>query len=782
MKKRIFAASMASVMALSSVSVVAFADETKADFGEAVTKAELKEYIKTAEKFAEDKLDEYGSVQSEQFEAALEAAKVVAGKTDASDVEVVAVYQMLKAVENSLEMYTQAQLKELVESNRSKYDSKNTLNEDFGDLIWTDKTFTAFETAFDTAEGCLEEDDQRVLNDAYTELYNAEKNLEEKDKITKSQFRTAYNAYIDLVNNFNDYESWRRGKATVGVKTGELKDDNSDKLDFADKTVTYGELKDILYGSSAAIPVSMDKTYGKGTWIKFTKVSTAATVRDAVEEQYDKFITNETSNTTTNDGILQAYNACLDAVKVFKGWEVDNVKRGSYTAFNDLVESYRDDIIPKIYTAETQATLAALKTAATAGGVVLTVANGKVTLDATSASADFEFSINKDTNALTLDSDDKTYTYDANATIKTVQKGGKLDITKYLPINATIVGTDLDAACLDTANKLSVVYGVFEAVAALDKSNADKKDYTTVIPSTMNDNNAVISTSLKSVAYPLVYRAMAYALADNFKPADEYKKADVSNLIKDANKLIDDTGDAAMFEANNAKLDKFRKAATEWVAKANAMRPKYKEGDAVTYTDGKYAEGDIDSGATATVVYKALKAAYKDLNDQFAQYPYSYGDVAATLTTVAEGLDDGVYGSSADAIASAAESIAYDLATIDEFKVAENVIFDDDRNFIAYNRLDSKGNDAEKALFKKYKALLKAVEDAKKADEPEVIVGDFDGDGKITANDALAVLKAYANQDTLTDAQKKAGDYNKDGIVDAKDALAILKAYAGIKE
>lgn len=783
MKKRIFAASMASVMALSSVSVVAFADETKADFGEAVTKAELKEYVKTAEKFAEDKLDDYGSVQSEQFEAALEAAKVVASDSDATDEEVVAVYQMLKAVENSLQMYTQAQLKELVNDCKSKYDTKNILNEDFGDLIYTEKSFTAFESAYDTAEGCLEEDDQRVLNDAYTELYNAEKNLTAKDSVTKAQFRSAYNAYIDLVNKFDNYETWRRGKATVGVKTGELKDDANNKLDFADTTVTYAVLKDIVYGKSTAIPAAMKKkTYGSGTWIKFTPVKSGTTdVRDAVEENYDKFIGNETSNTTTNDSILQAYNACLDAVKVFNGWQVDNIKRGSKTACYDLINSYRGDILPVIYKDDTQATVAALKTDLTGQetNVVLTVKDGKAEIDASACAKDVKFYISKDTNALTLDADKKTYKADATATEKTVQKGGKLDITKYLPINATIVGTTLDAGCLDTTNTMSVAYKAFEAVVALDENTTlTEKDYsdTGVIPASINDNGAVTKTSLKSVAYPLVYRAMAYALADNFTHDAEYKKSDVAALVKKSNDLIDATGDAAMFQVNNAALDKARKAATEWVAKANATKG-YKDGQTVSYNDGKYDDGVI-TGATghevnATAVYKALNSAYKALNDQFAQYPYSYGDVAETIATVSEGIDANAYGASAADLKAAVESIAYDLATIDEFKVTENVIFDDDSNFIAYNRLDSKGTDAEKALYKKYVALLKAVEDAGKSD---VTKGDVDGDGVVSALDALAALKFTVGKITLTDAQKAAADVDGDGEVSVLDALAILKS------
>lgn len=794
LKKRILASSMASVMALSSVSVVAFADETASSINtEAVTKAQLKEYVADLEDFIDDDLEAYGSVQSEQFEAAYEAAKAVVGNSDATADDATAAYQMLKAVKESLKMYTNEELKELVNDNKSKYDTDNKLNEDFGDLIYDSDSFKKFAAAYDAAEGSIDDDDQRVINDAYTDLENAVKGLKENKKITKAQFRTAYNAYIDLVNNFDKYESWRRGTATVGVKTGKLMDDTDAELNFEGKTVTYGELKGILYDTSKTIPASMKKTYGSKTWIKMIQIGTETTVADNIEAAYDKFIGNEKSNVTTLDSIVTAYNAAVDAVKVFEGWEVDNVKRGSKSACYDLIDSYRDKILPEVYTADTVEPVATLKTSVTGtegdSNVVVTVTAGKVVIDCTSASMsaqEAKFSVNKDTGWLTLDpSDASKYKYDSTATIISIKKGEKLDITKYLPINATIVGNKLDTAII-TAFDFEDAFKALEAVVALDESSATTKDYSavSVIPASINDNGAVIKTSLKSAAYPLVYRALAYTLADKFPKEDEYKKKDVADLIKKANQLIDDTGDAAMFKINNAALDLARKAATEWVAKANADKTFKDDGTNLEYADGKYENGDIKGsagGANATTVYKTLNTAYKALKDQFARYPYSYGDVADTIVEVAEGLDDGAYGTYAASIKAAATDIAFDLSTLNDFKVTENVIYDDDRNFIAYNRLDSDGTNGEKALYKKYTALLAAVEEAEKEPEaPEVVKGDLTGDGVATPEDAIMIVKAFVGEITLTDAQQAAADFNGDGVVNADDALAVVKAYVGL--
>lgn len=63
---------------------------------------------------------------------------------------------------------------------------------------------------------------------------------------------------------------------------------------------------------------------------------------------------------------------------------------------------------------------------------------------------------------------------------------------------------------------------------------------------------------------------------------------------------------------------------------------------------------------------------------------------------------------------------------------------------------------------------------------PEIIAGDADGDGMVTANDASTVLSAYS---MLSTGEKlilnsTIFDYNNDGIVNANDATKILEYYA----
>lgn len=67
--------------------------------------------------------------------------------------------------------------------------------------------------------------------------------------------------------------------------------------------------------------------------------------------------------------------------------------------------------------------------------------------------------------------------------------------------------------------------------------------------------------------------------------------------------------------------------------------------------------------------------------------------------------------------------------------------------------------------------------------ETDIMHGDVNGDGSITAVDASLILTEYAvtsagKNGTLTDTQKKIADVNMDGKADAVDASAMLSYYA----
>ena len=64
-------------------------------------------------------------------------------------------------------------------------------------------------------------------------------------------------------------------------------------------------------------------------------------------------------------------------------------------------------------------------------------------------------------------------------------------------------------------------------------------------------------------------------------------------------------------------------------------------------------------------------------------------------------------------------------------------------------------------------------------DKPKGTCGDVDGDGNITANDALMILRASVGMETLTPEQSALADVDGDGSVTANDALAVLRYSIG---
>lgn len=60
--------------------------------------------------------------------------------------------------------------------------------------------------------------------------------------------------------------------------------------------------------------------------------------------------------------------------------------------------------------------------------------------------------------------------------------------------------------------------------------------------------------------------------------------------------------------------------------------------------------------------------------------------------------------------------------------------------------------------------------------------GDLDGDGDITASDALLILRSSAGMESFTPEQITLGDVDGDGDITANDALAVLRYSAGVDD
>lgn len=72
-------------------------------------------------------------------------------------------------------------------------------------------------------------------------------------------------------------------------------------------------------------------------------------------------------------------------------------------------------------------------------------------------------------------------------------------------------------------------------------------------------------------------------------------------------------------------------------------------------------------------------------------------------------------------------------------------------------------------------------DDAEHPDELELPFGDADGDGRITAADARAVLRRAARIITFTAEQDARADVDKDGRITANDARILLRVSAGLE-
>lgn len=366
LKKRILASSMASVMALSSVSVVAFAEETK-DYGEAVTKAELQAFIDGEAKFIADELLDYGSVQGEKYQAAIDHAKKVLESEKPSTTEIVGAYQMAKAVKAELRIYSAKELKALITENKAIYDKNNILNEEIQDNVYTTDSFADFVVAYDDADRYVDSEDSRLITDAYVALDDAVKGLAELKTVKKSEFRAALKNYEELTYKMRNYESWRRGTITVVPTTGTSKN----KGNLTKASLTADDLYDIVYGSSSetyrywkntawnhsdikaqAIPADDlvanggSHTDAEGKWIGSYDVDlSTCTLKEFINDKYDTFDKVKAASVTSNPQIVAACEAAVDAVAVYNGWKVDNYTSGSSSSCASLERKYHNKLV-----------------------------------------------------------------------------------------------------------------------------------------------------------------------------------------------------------------------------------------------------------------------------------------------------------------------------------------------------------------------------------------------------------------------------------------------------
>lgn len=815
LKKRILASSLASVMALSTVSVVAFADETADIKTEVVTKAQLKGYVDSLKTFVDKDLKNYGSNQADKLKNAIKhAEKVIADRNSDTD-DATAAYQMVKNVKDNIRIYTATELKELIEECKGDFETGNVKNSNLGDKIYKEDTFDVFSGAYAEAVRYVKSTDSGRVSNVYCALQDAVDGLKLNETITKSEFLTVYKQFVELTKKDADYEPWRRGKCVVAPATGNAKYNDAQGIEqsinlTAVDYLTYGDLMNVLFTDTTDNTLLLDKqavTLVDGKWIG--KDSATGLALD-IEEQYNRLNAEKTTNVTSDGAIINAYKSAKDVIAVFNGWEADDTTYGVDTNINQLLKKYHDKLVKDFYSASSDIITSLQSQLGAYGALITEKTDGEKTngdpakqvkiVDAFPSATGTEdwkkdangyimYTANKNASPVVweyveLELDKKTgmipakidrsgdWKYDTTVTSVTKKKIKLgMDLTSIIPVSYVDMGSATD---FDLANALNL-FEIYKAEKALKTGRNFKAAFTAVVDNDGDGDASTHSLSVKALdthgtikegkgnpsEWTLIYRYLTYLLADRFDTPDtRYTLDDVKALAEKASDLLEVTGEAGAYAtAHEALFDQYE-LALAFIADSDA--------------DANYKDNSV-----TVATYVTLEKAYNDLNGVVADYPVSYDEVRDLIITAANGADSGVF-SNAATVKSLANTLAFKLsildATDDASGEASNEAFDGSRVFTGYNRVYAKGTNAEKELLALYNELKTAVEEGTKASE--VKSGDADGDGTVTAKDALLALKFSAGSVTLTDAQKAAADVDGDGVVTAKDALAILKASA----
>lgn len=807
LRRRIFSAAMASVMALSSVAVVAQAAETT---NQVKTKADLEELVtKTyGDSWRADELCNYGSVSQQNMLNALEAADVILADADSDTDDYTVAYTMVVAVANKLVQHSAEELKALIDECQPIIDTNNIYNEELQDLIYDPDTFGTLEEALDYAKALVVSTSKEDITEAYEVLAAAKSALSKNAVVSKAMFRSVLKQYQDIIDSQYSYDSWRRG------------------------SIAWTELSDGGFWTQYSNGVS-NVAYGH-FWNLFISSY------EKVNEAYDMIDDIKGLNKTTDTTIYAGYVMAQDAIALYKSWSADDVTKATKSGLVSLIKEYHGQLVYDYATSSFEALVDALN----AAGDITDVNGGEVTADTIWNTEYAEAStwgwgkynrlvtaeaVIKSGATLYVPVDENGYwTGDAIETTKqdnvkyqTISKNTKFEISKLIDITGLVDDSaDLSAADNNTADSSDEIGYPWGKLAGLldEVTEQDMEwDLSVSLGYAMNMAEAYIAgdydasgiedldwTGVVSLEngptgsakeFQLVYRYLYYALTEKYSGTvasnSTYTRADVIALIEDAWELIEKTGDASIFNETNTDLVDCRASAKSWVSltKTNKL---YKD----------HEGSDVYGYESSDEEYAILKECYNDLLDEYNALKYSFGDIYDAIAETADAIDDGDL-EATDALLAALNDCAYYLSLVDDVtydkdgnEYMDNAAFNSDREFMPNNRLvtcedetyvadiggkiyvdadgGNKGNYTHANLLAAFNALNDAI--AAQA-EAEVVLGDANGDGKLNTADAAAIAKYVVGLGTV---DEKAADYNKDGKVNVADAAAIIKAIVGL--
>lgn len=309
LRRRILASAMASVMAIGSVAVVASAEDTAAATKQVKTKADLEALVKSYDSFRAKEINDYGSMSGEKFLDALEYADNAINDSASTVDDYTVAYQMVTATYNSLKIYTTEELATLIKANKSKYDSKNILNDELNDNLYDGDKWDKFVSEYESAEDVLDSKDSRIISDAYESLTDAAANLGGLTVVTKAQFRTALKNYETQKQNIYRYDTWRRG--TVSGDLGGV----DDSWKFSVNT-SYGALYSVI---------TNDET--------------------DFYNMYDELDSYKNVSKTSKEDIVKAYKKASSYATILGAWAPDDTARASKATVKSLIDKYRGVLV-----------------------------------------------------------------------------------------------------------------------------------------------------------------------------------------------------------------------------------------------------------------------------------------------------------------------------------------------------------------------------------------------------------------------------------------------------
>ncbi|MGN0687926.1 MAG: dockerin type I repeat-containing protein [Oscillospiraceae bacterium] len=837
LRRRIFSSAMASVMALTSVAVVAQAEDAQYK-----SKADLEKLVNETygENFRNTQLGDYGTISAENVLAALEAADAILADSDSDDDDFTAAYKMVEATVARLKIYTAEELKALVATCKTIYESNNIYNEDLGDLIYEAGSYQNLVDAYDAAEGVVDSASSADITDAYEALDNAKNSLNKLQVVSKSMFRSALKEYEALIAEQYKYESWRLGtiEGWADLSTGNF-------WAVQGNVMTYGLLMDTMLNLNATI-----------------------------NAKYEDLDNIKTLSKTSSEEIVKAYNAAKDAVIIAKAWKVDTVNKSTKSGVKSLLDKYHGNMVYEFKASSAEDLLADIVAVAGADKIqyeAVDPADGSVDLvdyTATPVGAYGYWNVVEslvDTErgwgkpvarvtdaALTIKTGAKLYipvvdgVYDTSraiatgtapadyksTTYKLVSANTKFDISSLINVAAAdvtaAVERDPDTG-VELVQTTETGYDDKLPIALADGKKTISSEFAgnamalTIYPATdvyynadfdtaytiateylagtysgiyAIDDAGVVVDGAKGNAkeWALVYRYLSYAIQDRYEAAAgaKYTKADVKKLIDEAYDYADKTGEAAIFAESHNDVVELRQYAIDWLRKANSNK-KYKDYNAGFSSNGDYYEssttiynmlnGGADKVNATTGAFIEHLEGLNQLKNEYEAMKYSFGDVYNRIAEVCAMIDDGDL-EATDALLTAIDNTAYALSTVSDTIVVTAESWGGD----AANYEENAAFSVDR-VFQPYNRVITV--DSNNAKSIAGLAGFVTAgkssyvyykDGMNTSHRALhEAFKALEDEITKqTTPTAKLGDVNGDGVVNALDASMILQANVGI--